>query len=76
MPIEKCGTLEVAVASALRDAKADGRQGCGDPALSGLCHRFDQYPNFEVRGDAFVKAVAALPGVQMTIEGDSHAART
>ncbi len=75
MPVEKSGTLEVAVASALRDAKADGK---ADAVilLSPACASFDQYPNFEVRGDAFVKAVAALPGVQMTIGGDSHAART
>ena len=44
--------------------------------LSPACASFDQYPNFEVRGDAFVKAVAALPGIQMTIGGDAHAART
>lgn len=74
MPFEKSGTLDKAVAAALRDAKADRRK---NPVilLSPACASFDQYPNFEVRGDAFVKAVAALPGVHMTIGGDAHAAR-
>ncbi len=75
MPVEKSGTLEAAVASALRDAQADGKPGAV-VLLSPACASFDQYPNFEVRGDAFVKAVAALPGIDMTIPGDSHAART
>jgi UDP-N-acetylmuramoylalanine--D-glutamate ligase len=75
MPIENSGTLDKAVAAALRDAKADGRPGAV-VLLSPACASFDQYPNFEVRGDAFVKAVATLPGVQMTIGGEPHAART
>ena len=74
MPVENCGTLEKAVAAALRDAKADGRDGAV-VLLSPACASFDQYPNFEVRGDAFVKAVAALPGIHMTIGGEAHAAR-
>jgi len=44
--------------------------------LSPACASFDQYPNFEVRGDAFLKAVSELPGIEMTIPGDAHAART
>jgi UDP-N-acetylmuramoylalanine--D-glutamate ligase len=75
MPFEKSGTLDKAVVSALRDARADGRKDAV-VLLSPACASFDQYPNFEVRGDAFVKAVAALPGVQMTCDGDAHAART
>ena len=75
MPVENCGTLDKAVEAALGDAKADGRP---NPVvlLSPACASFDQYPNFEVRGDAFVKAVAALPGIQMTIDGGTDAART
>ena len=72
---ENSGTLEQAVQSALRDAKADGRDGAV-VLLSPACASFDQYPNFEVRGDAFVKAVAALPGAVMAINGDHNAART
>ncbi|MFN4142056.1 UDP-N-acetylmuramoyl-L-alanine--D-glutamate ligase [Aestuariivirga sp.] len=75
MPVEDCGTLEKAVAAALRDARAEKRPGAV-VLLSPACASFDQYPNFEVRGDAFVKAVSQLPGVDMTITGDAHAART
>ena len=75
VPHEKCGTLDRAVASALRDAAAEGRAGA-TVLLSPACASFDQYPNFEVRGDAFVKAVAALPGAVMANNGDQHAART
>ena len=33
--------------------------------LSPACASFDHYPNFEVRGDAFVRAVSRLAGVPM-----------
>jgi UDP-N-acetylmuramoylalanine--D-glutamate ligase len=75
IPFEDCGTLDIAVNAALRDAQKDGRPGAV-VLLSPACASFDQYPNFEVRGDAFVKAVAQLPGIEMTIPGDAHAART
>ena len=75
VPHEDCGTLENAVAAALRDAQKDGKAGAV-VLLSPACASFDQYPNFEVRGDAFVRAVAQLPNVEMTIPGDAHAART
>ena len=75
MPVVKCGTLDKAVAAALRDALADQKPGAV-VLLSPACASFDQYPNFEIRGDAFVKAVAQLPDVQMTIPGVAHAART
>jgi UDP-N-acetylmuramoylalanine--D-glutamate ligase len=64
---EIAGTLERAVA----DAAADAGQDAGGPVavlLSPACASFDQYKNFEVRGDAFVKHVAALPGVSMLVE--------
>jgi UDP-N-acetylmuramoylalanine--D-glutamate ligase len=31
--------------------------------LSPACASFDQYPNFEVRGKAFIDAVMAISGV-------------
>jgi UDP-N-acetylmuramoylalanine--D-glutamate ligase len=31
--------------------------------LSPACASFDQYPNFEVRGQAFTDIVRAMPGV-------------
>ena len=74
-PYEDCGTLEQAVSAALRDAQRDNKPGAV-VLLSPACASFDQYPNFEVRGDAFVKAVTQLPGIEMTIPGDAHAART
>jgi UDP-N-acetylmuramoylalanine--D-glutamate ligase len=66
---EKCGSLDRAVAAAARDAAVDGRTSAV-VLLSPACASFDQYPNFEVRGDAFVKAVAKLPGIKMTIAGE------
>ena len=75
LPFEDSGTLEKAVAAALRDAQNDARPGAV-VLLSPACASFDQYPNFEVRGDAFVKTVSLLPGIEMTIPGDAHAART
>jgi UDP-N-acetylmuramoylalanine--D-glutamate ligase len=32
--------------------------------LSLACASFDQYPNFEVRGKAFIDSVMAIPGVR------------
>jgi UDP-N-acetylmuramoylalanine--D-glutamate ligase len=65
--IEKCGTLDNAVKSAARDAIAEGREGAV-VLLSPACASFDHYPNFEVRGDAFVKAVEQL----MRSKGEDH----
>ncbi len=66
--IEHCGTLDRAVEAAARDAIAGRRRGAV-VLLSPACASFDHYPNFEVRGDAFVKAVARLPGAIMKTQG-------
>jgi UDP-N-acetylmuramoylalanine--D-glutamate ligase len=58
------GTLEQAVKDAALDAGKSGKPTV--VLLSPACSSFDQYKNFEVRGDAFVNAVAALEGVSMT----------
>lgn len=60
VPHELCGTLDKAVAAAARDAQASGAE---QPVvlLSPACASFDQFPNFEVRGDAFRTLVADLP---------------
>ncbi len=62
VPFERCGTLAVATAAAARDAAASAAP---EPVvlLSPACASFDQYRNFEVRGDAFRALVAALPGI-------------
>lgn len=62
VPYEVSGDLSAAVAAAARDAEAAGRK---EPVvlLSPACASFDQYPNFEVRGNAFTELVQALPGV-------------
>jgi UDP-N-acetylmuramoylalanine--D-glutamate ligase len=63
VPHEMSETIEVAVASAARDAEASGLV---DPVvlLSPACASFDQYRNFEIRGAAFRDLVNALPGVK------------
>lgn len=63
---EMSGTLEKAVADAAADAEKDGN-GPVAVLLSPACASFDQYKNFEVRGDAFVKHVAGVPGVSMLV---------
>jgi UDP-N-acetylmuramoylalanine--D-glutamate ligase len=60
---EISGTLEAAVPAAARDAEASG---LADAVvlLSPACASFDQFRNFEVRGDRFRELVRALPGVK------------
>jgi len=66
-PFEISGTLDNAIAAAARDAAADGAE---MPAvlLSPACASFDQYRNFEVRGDAYVSLVAALDDIEMLVD--------
>jgi len=71
-PVEICGTLEHAVETAARDAQRDKKPGAV-VLLSPACASFDHYPNFEVRGDAFVRAVSGLAGVTMAQSGGNHA---
>ena len=55
----KCGTLDKAVTAAAADA---GSEAAPEPVvlLSPACASFDQYPNFEVRGDSFRRLVQDL----------------
>ncbi|MDB5526412.1 MAG: murD [Rhizobium sp.] len=64
---EISGTLEKAVSHAAQDAARDGVSGAV-VMLSPACASFDQFKNFEVRGDHFVGLVAALDGVTMLVE--------
>jgi UDP-N-acetylmuramoylalanine--D-glutamate ligase len=61
---ERCGTLDNALVRAVADAKAAE---AAEPVvlLSPACASYDQYKNFEVRGDAFRKLVTALPGIKL-----------
>jgi len=72
VPYVMSGTLDQAVADAaqdlLRDAQLDSGQEVsagGEPVvlLSPACASFDQFRNFEVRGDRFRELVLALPGI-------------
>jgi UDP-N-acetylmuramoylalanine--D-glutamate ligase len=62
VPYEIDGVLSAAINAASRDAEASGLK---EPVvlLSPACASFDQYPNFEVRGKAFIDAVMAISGV-------------
>jgi UDP-N-acetylmuramoylalanine--D-glutamate ligase len=63
VPYVKCGTLEVAVTKAADDAM---RSKDAQPIvlLSPASASFDQFSNFEVRGDRFRELVHAIPGVE------------
>ena len=55
VPHEICETIDVAVARAAAEAEA------GDTVLlAPAAASFDQFPDFEKRGDAFVEAVRSL----------------
>jgi UDP-N-acetylmuramoylalanine--D-glutamate ligase len=60
VPHDIVGDLASAVAAAFRDARADGIAGAV-VLLSPACASFDQYPNFEARGEHFRRLVDALP---------------
>ncbi|MCC6887699.1 MAG: UDP-N-acetylmuramoyl-L-alanine--D-glutamate ligase [Hyphomicrobiales bacterium] len=63
VPHVVAGTLDRAVALAARDAQAAD---VTEPVvlLSPACASFDQFPNFEVRGDTFRALVQSLPGLE------------
>jgi len=65
VPHERAETLDRAVEHAAQDAAA-----LGVPAvvlLSPACASYDQYPNYEVRGDHFRDLVKKLPGINPTM---------
>jgi UDP-N-acetylmuramoylalanine--D-glutamate ligase len=66
---EMCGTMEAAVAIAARDAAGDASAAAEVAVLlSPACASFDQYPNFEVRGEDFRALVQKLDGVRFDKE--------
>lgn len=68
-PYERCETLDVATVRAALDALADQA-----PApvvlLSPACASYDQFANFEARGDAFRALVHGLPAVLAARKGE------
>ncbi|MEL6059859.1 MULTISPECIES: UDP-N-acetylmuramoyl-L-alanine--D-glutamate ligase [unclassified Methylobacterium] len=60
VPYTRCETLDVAVEKAAENAAASGAP---EPVvlLSPACASYDQFPNFEVRGNRFRALVQALP---------------
>jgi UDP-N-acetylmuramoylalanine--D-glutamate ligase len=63
VPYEISGTLALAVEHAAHDAASDD-SGEAVVLLSPACASFDQFKNFEVRGEAFRQAVDAIEGVK------------
>jgi UDP-N-acetylmuramoylalanine--D-glutamate ligase len=59
------GDLETAVAQAWTDATASGTEAV--VLLSPACASFDQYPDFEARGEAFRQAVLSLGGKRVEL---------
>jgi UDP-N-acetylmuramoylalanine--D-glutamate ligase len=57
-PYRKCKTMEAAVRAAFADARASGEDAI--VLLSPACASFDQYADFEARGEAFRAAVHEL----------------
>lgn len=62
-PFEISGTMANAVAHAVNDSMSDGSD---EPVvlLSPACASFDQFKNFEKRGDAFRDLVLQIPGLK------------
>ncbi|MGL4243571.1 MAG: UDP-N-acetylmuramoyl-L-alanine--D-glutamate ligase, partial [Beijerinckiaceae bacterium] len=74
VPFERCGTLDVAVTAAARDAAASG---FAHPIvlLSPACASYDQYKSFEHRGQHFRELAAALPGFVPTVNSSANGGR-
>ncbi len=58
LPYERCETLDVATARAAREAASVGGEAV--VLLSPACASYDQFANFEMRGEAFRDIVAGL----------------
>ena len=61
VPYTRCGTLDVAVPKATEDGQKSKEK---QPVvlLSPACASFDQFRNFEIRGERFRELVRAIPG--------------
>ncbi len=65
VPFARAETLDKAVELASRDS--EGQETV--VLLSPACASYDQFPNFEIRGNRFRELVRALPGIEMTQGG-------
>lgn len=61
VPYTRCGTLDVAVGKAAEDA-LKSKEIQPVVLLSPACASFDQFRNFEIRGERFRELVRAIPG--------------
>jgi UDP-N-acetylmuramoylalanine--D-glutamate ligase len=66
-PVRMCGTMHAAVEAAYADAVASGEDEV--VLLSPACASFDQYPDFEVRGDDFRAVVQSLSARDPAAQG-------
>jgi len=64
VPMTVSGDLKTALADASKLAKKDNAEGAV-VLLSPACASFDQFENFEARGDAFKDMVETLPGQKL-----------
>ncbi len=62
LPVTRCGTLDRAVTAALDAARRNGREGTV-VLFSPACASFDQFNDFEQRGDAFRALIPGAPDV-------------
>jgi UDP-N-acetylmuramoylalanine--D-glutamate ligase len=59
-PTVRCGTMDAALSSAYKDAQHEHGQAV--VLLSPMCSSFDQFKNYEHRGNLFTEMVLALKG--------------
>jgi len=59
VPYDRCGTLDIATAAAAEAAWTDAQRDAV-VLLSPACASFDQFPDFEKRGEAFIRHVQDL----------------
>ncbi|MBX6320548.1 MAG: UDP-N-acetylmuramoyl-L-alanine--D-glutamate ligase [Rhodospirillaceae bacterium] len=70
VPVHRCGTLDAAVAQAFALARSESRPGAV-VLLSPACASFDQFANFEERGEAFRRLVHGLGGADAASRGSA-----
>lgn len=72
LPYTRCDTLENAFHAATADAAQEKESAARSVVLAPACASFDQFPNFEKRGEAFIALVDAL---RLKGQTDASAAR-